>query len=169
MKHVLPISVAWLALCCSASLGAANEEPFLKTLAGDWTGHGSMKRTTSSSPINLDCSFKSRATGQELSMNGTCRGLIVVSKAVSAEIKTTGSRYAGRYIGTSGGVSALSGSRAGNAIKLDVRWSKIINGDRNANMTIQRVDDNSIRITTVDRDPQSGKQVVTSQIDLDRR
>lgn len=153
----------------TAGNAAANEVPFLKSLAGEWTGGGMMKRTTSSSPISLDCSFKSKVEGEAFSMNGKCRGLLVLSRAVSAQLTATGSRYAGEYTGPSGGVSNLSGSRSGDAVNLAVRWSKIINGDRSASMTIQRVGTNSIRIRTVDRDPESGRQVVTSEIKLRRQ
>ncbi|WP_431322822.1 hypothetical protein [Rhizobium sp. YTU87027] len=146
----------------------ADEAPFLQSLAGDWTGGGMMKRTIASSPINLSCNFKTQATGEALSMKGTCRGMIVITKPVSANIKVSGAQYAGSYIGPSGGVSGLQGSRRGDAINLAVRWSKVINGDRSANMTIQRVDANAIRIRTVDRDPASGQPVVTSEINLKR-
>jgi hypothetical protein len=154
---------------CAAGNVNANEVPFLKSLAGEWAGAGMMKRTTSSSPINLDCSFQSKTQGEAFSMNGKCRGLLVVSRAVSAQLTVTGSQYAGQYIGPSGGVSNLNGSRSGDAVNLAVHWSKIINGDRSASMTIQRVGSDAIRIRTVDRDPQSGRQVVTSEINLRRR
>lgn len=152
-----------------AGNACASEAPFLMSLAGDWSGAGMMKRTTASSPIKLDCSFQSTANGEALSMNGKCRGLLVVSRAVSAQLTAKGNRYAGSYIGPSGGVSALSGGRNGDAINLSVRWSRVINGDRNADMLIQRVGANAIRIRTTDRDPASGRQVVTSEINLRRR
>lgn len=172
MQHYcLPVLLGLMCVAGASLAGgaAASEAPFLKSLAGEWTGTGMMKRTTNSSPINLDCSFQSTANGEALSMNGKCRGLLVVSRAVSAELTATGSGYTGRYIGPSGGVSNLNGGRKGDAIDLAVRWSKVINGDRSANMTIQRVGTNAIRITTVDRDPGSGRQVVTSEINLRRQ
>ncbi|KQV65250.1 hypothetical protein [Rhizobium sp. Root1220] len=155
----------WLLAVTSA---AADEGPFLKSLAGEWTGGGMMKRSTSSSPINLNCSFQSKANGEVFSMNGTCRGMIVVSREVSAQLTATDNQYAGSYIGPSGGVSGLQGKRSGDAINLAVRWSRIINGDRSANMTIQRVNANTIRIQTIDKDPTSGERVITSELNLRR-
>ncbi|MDP9810764.1 hypothetical protein J2W42_003627 [Rhizobium tibeticum] len=146
----------------------ADEAPFLQSLAGDWTGGGMMKRSTSSSPINLSCNFKTEASGEAFSMKGICRGMIVVTRAVSANIKVNGTQYAGSYIGPSGGVSGLRGTRSGDAINLAVRWSRVINGDRSASMTIQRLDADAIRIRTVDMDPASGQQVVTSDLNLRR-
>lgn len=162
-------ATAVAAFLVGASNAGATEAPFLKSLAGEWAGGGMMKRTTSSSPINLDCNFHSKSDGEAFSMTGICRGMIVLQREVSAQLTATGNQYAGRYIGPSGGVSNLSGGRSGDAINLAVRWSKLINGDRSANMTIQRVGDNSIRIRTVDRDPESGQQVVTSEITLRRQ
>ncbi len=163
-RHAAVAALFWLV----TGFAYADEAPFLQSLAGDWTGGGMMKRTTSSSPINLSCNFTSQANGEALSMKGTCRGMIVITRPVSADITVTGTQYAGRYVGPSGGVSGLQGSRRGDAINLAVRWSKVINGDRSANMTIQRVDANAIRIRTVDKDPASGQQVVTSEINLQR-
>ncbi len=162
------LALLFLAIAFPEVVFAANEAPFLQSLAGDWTGGGMMKRTTASSPINLRCNFQSKADGQALSMNGTCKGLLVVSRAVSANIAVTGTRYAGKYIGPSGGVSSLNGGRSGDAINLAVTWSKLINGDRTASMTIQRLGNDAIRIRTIDKDPDSGQQVVTSELNLKR-
>lgn len=161
-----PVLAALLSL--AAGTVSASEAGFLKTLAGGWTGSGMMKRTTASSPVNLDCTFQSKVSGEALSMNGTCTGLIVLSREVSATVTARGTQYSGSYVGPSGGVSKLNGGRSGDAINLAVRWSKIINGDRTASMTIQRLGNNAIRIKTIDKDPASGKQVVTSEINLRR-
>ncbi|MBZ9792011.1 hypothetical protein K9B32_18075 [Rhizobium sp. 3T7] len=163
-RHAAVTALFWV----MTGAAYADEAPFLQSLAGDWTGGGMMKRTTSSSPINLNCNIKTEASGEALSMQGICRGMIVVTRAVSANIKVNGAHYAGSYIGPAGGVSGLRGTRSGDAINLAVRWSKVINGDRSASMTIQRVDDNAIRIRTVDMDPSSGQQVVTSDLNLRR-
>ncbi len=162
-----------LALCalivCTAGGATANEAPFLKSLAGSWTGSGMMKRTTASSPINLNCSFQSKANGEALSMDGKCTGMLVFSRAVSAQLTAKSGSYAGRYIGPSGRVSSLKGARRGDAFELAVTWSRIVNGDRVATMTIRRSGANALRIRTVDKDPASGKQVVTSEINLLRK
>jgi hypothetical protein len=44
----------------------------------------------------------------------------------------------------------------------------VINGDRVANMTIEKIGDDRLRLQTVDKDLSSGKSVVTSRIDLSR-
>jgi len=65
-------------------------------------------------------------------------------------------------------VYALTQVAPGNAIKLAIRWAKEVNGDRSASMTIEKVGSDGMRLTTVDTDPRTGKNVVTSQINLRR-
>jgi hypothetical protein len=91
-----------------------------------------------------------------------------VSRAIGADLKANGAKYSGSYIGAGTGTAGLSGSRSGNAINLGIRWAKDVNGDRNARMTVEKVGDNGMRLTTVDVDPATGKNVVTSQINLRR-
>jgi hypothetical protein len=92
----------------------------------------------------------------------------VINRAISADLTARGTRYSGTYVGPSGAPSQLSGSRQGDVINLAVRWARLINGDRNANMTISKRGNSQLSIQTVDRDPASGKTVVTSEISLRR-
>ena len=147
----------------------AEEEGFLRSLQGNWSGQGTVKPRINMSPINLTCNFETQARGAALSMNGACRGLVLVRRAIGADLRAAGSRYSGTYIGPAGGRSALSGSRKGNVIRLAIRWSKDVNGDRNANMMIRKVGDNGLQLSTIDRDPATGKTVVTSEINLQRK
>ena len=147
----------------------AAEIDFIKSLAGNWNGAGTVLTRIGSSPINVNCSFATTAGAFDFSMKGNCRGLLVIRKVVSADLKVNGDRYTGTYVGPSGLPSALSGSRRGNAINLSVRWPRPVNGDRNASMTIEKVGAEGLRLRTVDRDPATGKTVVTSNIDLRRQ
>jgi hypothetical protein len=101
-------------------------------------------------------------------MEGTCRGLVVVKREISADLAASGNSYKGNYVGPSGRPSALSGKRQGDAINLTVRWNREINGDRVANMTISKVGNNGLRLRTTDKDGANGKNVVTSDIQLTR-
>jgi translation initiation factor 2 alpha subunit (eIF-2alpha) len=60
------------------------------------------------------------------------------------------------------------GKRSGDAIDLDIHWAKDVNGDREAQMKIEKIGADGMRLTTVDTDPKTGKSVLTSQIDLSR-
>lgn len=147
----------------------ASEAEFLKSLSGDWKGSGMILIKIGGSKVNVSCDLKSDATASTFSMQGKCRGLAVITRAFSASVKAAGQRYTGNYTGPSGQPSKLAGMRKGNALNFDVTWGRIINGDRSANMMIEKSGENGLRLQTIDRDPASGKSVVTSRIDLQRR
>ncbi|MGE0500002.1 MAG: hypothetical protein AB7I79_12170 [Rhizobiaceae bacterium] len=155
-------------LAAAAGPAAASEAEFLQSLDGSWNGTGSVKVRTNSSPIKVNCTFQSDATDTALSLDGNCRGLLIVSRAIGADLRADGARYAGSYVGAGTGTAGLNGSRSGNAINLDVRWAKEVNGDRLARLTVQKIGDDGMRLTTVDVDPDTGKNVVTSEINLRR-
>ena len=94
--------------------------------------------------------------------------MLIVSRAIGADLKANGTKYSGSYVGAGTGTAGLSGSRSGNAINLGIRWAKEVNGDRKARMTVEKVGENGMKLTTVDVDPETGKSVVTSQINLSR-
>lgn len=172
LQHIKPAAV-----CLSVLLGASvaqaapapsGEAAFLKSLQGSWTGNGTVKVRTDSSPVNVTCKFNSNAGANALSLDGNCRGMVIVSRAISADLKANGGKYAGSYVGAGTGTAGLSGRRSGNAINLGIRWAKEVNGDRKAQMTVEKVGSNGMRLTTIDVDPKTGKNVVTSQINLRR-
>ncbi|OCP15600.1 hypothetical protein [Ensifer sp. LC163] len=163
----------WLVLAAATTSLAggarADEGAFLKSLQGSWTGEGTVRIRAHMSPINVSCNFDSQSEGLALSMEGVCRGLILISRSIDAKLRFSGSKYSGSYLGPRGGRAGLSGKRRGNAINLTIRWAKEVNGDRSANLTLQKVGVNGMRLTTVDVDPASGDKVVTSEINLHRK
>ncbi|OJY63765.1 MULTISPECIES: hypothetical protein [unclassified Rhizobium] len=161
--------LAIIAVLCAAAPVYADESGFLKPLDGHWTGTGKVVRKIGSAPINVSCKFNISAPGASISMKGNCRGLLIINRAISAQLTARGSRYSGTYTGPSGATSQLSGSRQGDTINLAVRWAKLVNGDRNANMTIRRQGNSQLTLRTIDKDLSSGKSVVTSEINLRRQ
>ncbi|WP_027998227.1 hypothetical protein [Sinorhizobium arboris] len=150
------------------SAAPADEAAFLSSLEGRWSGGGTVLLRIDRGPINVSCNFDSQASDTALAMRGTCRGLLVVSRSISADLRSDGTRYSGVYVGPRGGRSALSGSRRGNAINLTVTWAREVNGDRKATLIVQKLGANGMRLSTVDVDPASGKRVVTSELNLRR-
>jgi hypothetical protein len=146
----------------------ADEGQFLKSFKGDFAGRGTVQVTTDVPNVTVSCSFKSNATSSSLSLDGNCRGLVVVTRAISANLKVTGDKYSGLYVGSRTGPAQLNGSRSGNAINLGIRWAQEVNGDRKARMTVEKRGTDGIRLTVTDTDPKTGKSVVTSRIDLKR-
>lgn len=161
-------SIFVLAASLAATPTFANESQFLASLGGSWKGSGTVRMRTNASPVKVTCTFQSNPAGQSLRMEGTCRGLVVVKRAISADLAASGNSYRGNYVGPSGRPSALNGKRQGDAINLTVRWNRDINGDRVANMTISKVGNNGLRLRTTDKDGANGKNVVTSDISLTR-
>lgn len=162
------VSVILLTAFLAETPVLANESQFLASLGGTWKGNGTVRMRTNATPVNVTCTFQSNTVGQSLKMEGTCRGLIVVRRAISADLAASGNSYKGNYVGPSGRPSALSGQRQGNSINLTVRWNRDINGDRVAAMTISKVGNSGLRLRTTDKDGANGKNVVTSDIQLTR-
>lgn len=163
----IPLIVAGLALP-AATPSLASEADYLASLQGSLKGTGFAKLRTNRAAINLTCTFTSVAKPSSLSLSGTCRSLGVFKRNIEARLNVSGARYRGTYTGAASGPATLSGKRSGETIQLQVNWGKEINGDKTATMRIERRGRNGIRIVTIDRDPDSGKSVVTSQIDLRR-
>lgn len=157
-----------LLLALGPAQALADEAGFLRSLQGEWLGTGMMKPSIGVPAVNLDCAFKTTASGQALAMNGTCSGMIVVQRSLGANLRADGRKYTGTYTGPSGRRSALSGQRRGDAIRLSIRWGRDVNGDRNADMVIQRIGGDRLKLSTHDRDPQTGESVTTSEINLTR-
>ncbi|QPC92704.1 hypothetical protein [Mesorhizobium sp. INR15] len=155
-------------LLVAASAAHADEAKFLQSFKGNFAGKGIVKVTTDAPTVNVSCTFKSNATSTSLSLNGNCRGLLVVTRAIRADLTASGTRYSGTYVGSRTGPAQLTGSRSGNAINLGIRWAKEVNGDRKALMKVEKRGENGIRLTVTDKDPKTGKSVVTSRIDLQR-
>jgi hypothetical protein len=155
------------ALFMGANSATAAETEFLQSLEGNWTGTGTVKVRTDSSPIKVSCNFNSDASATSFELDGNCRGLVVVSRAIKASLRVNGARYDGSYIGAGTGTAGLAGSRSGNAINLGIRWAKEVNGDRAAVLRVTKTG-NGMKLTTIDTDSTTGKDVVTSEINLRR-
>lgn len=164
-----PFAQLALAGCLVAAGSAhADETKFLQSFQGNFAGKGTVQVSTDVPNVGVSCSFKSNATSTSLSLDGSCRGLVVLTRAISANLKVTDAKYSGVYVGSRTGPAQLDGSRSGNAINLGISWAKEVNGDRKARMTVEKRGENGIRLTVTDTDPKTGKSVVTSRIDLRR-
>jgi len=152
-----------------AGVAHAQEAGFFTSLEGNWSGRGSVRLTADSSPLNVSCRFKSDTTPSSMELDGRCTGLLVVSRNIGAVIKGSGGRYSGVYRGSRTGPAALSGRQSGDALNLAIRWAANVNGDRSAQLRLEKVGANGMRLTTVDNDPDTGETVVISRIDLRRQ
>lgn len=166
MRSTVPLA---LAACLLGATGAhADEAGFLRSLQGKFSGKGTVRIRTNTPVMNITCNFTSDATASSLSLDGTCRAMLIMTRQISAHLKVKGESYTGTYVGSRSGPAGLSGSRKGDAINLDIHWAKIVNGDRDAELTVEKIGPDNMRMTVTDMDPTTGKMVVTSRIDLKR-
>ncbi|MDG4881171.1 hypothetical protein [Mesorhizobium sp. WSM4884] len=163
------IMLCLLAGCLTAATDArADDADFLRSFQGSFAGSGTLKVSANAPTVNISCTFKSGATSTSLSLDGKCRGLILMTREISADLKATGGGFSGVYIGSRTGPAQLNGSRSGNALNLGIRWAKEVNGDRKAQLTVAKTGSDGMRLTVTDTDPKTGKTMVTSRIDLKR-
>jgi hypothetical protein len=160
--------LAILSLTAASADLAHAQDGFFTSLAGKWAGKGVVRVETRSIPVNVACSFDSATTARSMDLDGSCTGLAVFSRPIGAEIRSEGGYFRGVYRGSRTGPAALSGTQSGNALNLGIRWAANVNGDRSAQLRLEKIGKNGMRLTTTDRDPDSGKSVVVSKIDLRR-
>ena len=168
MRKLLPTTLPVLFALCLGGAAYAQDEGFLTSLDGKWGGSGAVRVDAGSSPVRVNCKFDSDTTARSMALDGSCTGLVVVSRDIGATIKADGDRYTGTYIGSRTGPAGLNGKQSGNALNLAIRWAADVNGDRLAQLKLEKVGDNGMRLTTIDKDPQTGKSVVISKIELQR-
>ena len=168
MTRAFRILLAVLGFCALVAPAIAGDADVLASFAGSWSGKGKFRLTTGSSPVTVSCALDADASPTSLSLDGKCRGMVVVSRKIGVKLKADGAGFSGSYVGSTTGPAGLSGSLSGNAFDLSIRWAKAVNGDREAQMRVQKVGENGMKLTTVDVDPRTGKQVVTCEISLSR-
>lgn len=159
-------------ICCATALPSAaiaSEARFLASIEGRYQGRGEVRLRTNKAPIIVSCTFDSTTTATSLTLEGRCRGLVIFSRSLGADLSVRGSAYRGSYVGAGSGPASLTGRRRGETLHLSIRWAKAVNGDRSANLAVARVAAKGLRLTTTDKDPRSGKTVVTSEIVLRRK
>ncbi len=146
----------------------ADEASYLESFKGDWQGKGIVRVKTSFPEVAVDCRFESATTNTSLKLDGICRALVVIMKAVSAELVLNDGQYTGSYIGARTGPAALEGQRVGDAIGLNITWAGEVNGDRSAIMRIAKTNPDQMMLSIIDIDPETGHWVTTSRFELNR-
>jgi hypothetical protein len=127
-----PTRYALAALTGFAALSGtahASEADFLKRFHGSFAGNGQVRMEQGEAPHTISCKVSGTSTASTVNIGGTCSAGMM-SKNISASLKTSGN---GRYTGTFNGIkgsASLSGRRQGNSIVLAV------SGKEPATMTI---------------------------------
>ena len=124
IRSMKPVLLAG-ALALSVSGVHAGEGEFLKSLEGQWSGAGTVKVRTNANPIKVNCKFSSDTTDTSLSLDGNCSGLVIFSRAIKADLKSKGARYAGSYVGAGTGKAGLARQPLG---RCDQSWHPLGQG-----------------------------------------
>ena len=100
-------------------------------------------------------------------MNGSC-GMLVFRQALGLSIRNVGgNKYVGTYTGSKTGPAKLDGTLHGNRLVMNIRWGGLVNGDRTAQMVLQRTGPNSF--AQIVNDKVEGKTRSTSNFAFVRR
>jgi len=156
------------AFCVSLSPACADDAALLASFAGSWSGKGEFRVSAGAAPVPVSCSFDAETSATSLSLDGKCRAMVVMSRKIGVMLKADGEGVSGSYIGSSTGPAGLSGKREGSAFDLSIRWAKAVNGDREAQMKVEKVGEDGMKLITTDVDPETGQPVVTGEITLSR-
>jgi hypothetical protein len=140
MKHVLLALALSSTLLMSTAHAASNT--FFNNLSGSWYGSGKAY-LAKYGEISAKCRVAITGAESRIAMNGSC-GMLVFQRALGLSIRNTGgNRYVGTYTGSSTGPAKLVGTLRGDRLLMTIHWGGLVNGDRTAQMVLQRTGPNS--------------------------
>ncbi len=117
--------------------------------------------------ISANCKVAVEGTDTQVAMNGSC-GMLVFRQALGLSIRNAGgNKYVGTYTGSKTGPAKLEGTLRGDRLVMNIKWGGLVNGDRSAQMVLQRTGLNSF--TQVVNDSVEGKSRSTSSFSFKRR
>lgn len=156
-------------LAAGAMVVAATLPVHAMDITGEWSGKGRVQKNAQSRPVNVSCAIVGSQEGDEIGFEGECRAMLILKRAIGADITRDGEHYTGTYTGSNAGVAALDGGPADDgSIVLTMTFPKEVNGDDTATMRIETPNEGSFTITTVDK-MATGEDVTTSQITFERK
>jgi len=148
MKCVFPAAALASALLMSTAQAAPSN--FFDNLSGSWSGSG-RAYVTKYGEISANCRVAIDGSETKVAMNGSC-GMLVFRQALGLSIRNAGgNRYVGTYTGSKTGPAKLSGTLQGDRLVMTIKWGGLVNGDRTAQMVLQRTGPNSFAQTVNDR------------------
>jgi hypothetical protein len=137
----------------------AASSTFFDNLSGSWSGSG-RAYTSTYGDVSASCRVAISGAEARVAMNGSC-GVLVFRRALGLSIRNAGgNRYVGTYTGSTTGPARLEGALRGNRLVMTIKWGALVNGDRTAQMVLQRTGPNSFAQTV--NDTVEGKHRSTS-------
>jgi hypothetical protein len=157
MKHVFLATALSTILLVSTAHAASNN--FFDNLSGTWSGSGKAY-LSKYGEISAKCRVAITGAETRVAMNGSC-GMLVFQRALGLSIRSAGgNRYVGTYTGSSTGPAKLVGTLRGDRLLMTINWGGLVNGDRTAQMVLERTGPNSFAQTV--NDTVDGKKRRTS-------
>lgn len=127
----------------------AESAGFLNDLSGNWSG-GGRAYLPKMGEVSADWRLKITGGDSQIAMRGSC-GLLVFRQPLGFTIKNSGgNKYVGTYTGSKTGPAKLQGTLEGNRLVLTITWGGLVNGDRTAQMVLQRIGPNTFAQTVND-------------------
>ena len=148
MQRFFAITALLGSLSISTAYAAPNS--FFNGLSGSWSGSG-QAYLSRFGEVSANCRLAVTGAGTQVAMKGSC-GKLVFSRPVGLTIKNAGgNRYIGTYTGSRTGPAKLEGTLQGDRLIMNIRWGGLVNGDRTAQMVLERTGPNSFAQTVNDR------------------
>lgn len=164
MKRVIFVTALSSALLISSAHAARNT--FFDNLSGSWSGSG-QAYVTKYGDITANCRVAISGAETKVAMNGSC-GKLVFRQALGLSIRNVGgNRYIGTYTGSKTGPAKLDGTLQGDRLVMNIKWGGLVNGDRTAQMVLERTGPNSF--AQIVNDKVEGKSRSTSNFVFVRR
>ena len=171
MRWAAAVGTAMLvaANAAAAAQEAEGAEVQIADISGAWKGSGFVQKDEKSKPMNVNCAIEGEQSAASIGFVGECRAMLIMKRAIGADIRLEEGQYVGTYIGSRVGVADLNGAMTSpQVLELEMTFPKEVNGDDKATMTIERPDEATFKVTTVDK-MLSGVDVTTSQIVFERQ
>jgi hypothetical protein len=164
MKHIFLATVLSSTLLVSTAQAAS--DTFFENLSGSWSGSG-QAYLSKYGEVSANCRVAITGAETRVALNGGC-GMLVFQRALGLSLmKAGGNRYVGTYTGSATGPARLDGTLRGNRLMMTIKWGGQVNGDRTAQMVLQRTGPNSFAQTV--NDTVEGKSRSTSSFAFRRR
>ena len=164
MKPIVFVTAFSSILLISAAQAAPTA--FFDNLSGSWSGSG-RAYVTKYGDISANCRVAISGAETKVAMNGSC-GMLVFRQALGLSIRNAGgNRYVGTYTGSGTGPARLEGTLRGDRLVMNIKWGGLVNGDRTAQMVLERTGPNSF--AQVVNDKVEGKSRSTSNFVFVRR
>ena len=159
------LATAFCSLLLMPAAHAASNT-FFANLSGSWTGSGKAY-LSKYGEISANCRVAISGAETQVAMKGSC-GMLVFHRALGLSIRNAGGNtYVGTYTGSRTGPAKLEGTLRGDRLVMNIKWGAPVNGDRTAQMVLERTGPNSF--AQIVNDTVEGKSRSTSRFAFVRR